>query len=157
MFSTLCAAAHIEPPSPGAKAKRTLSPSEAASSSALEDSDESLDVIPGSLPPGARVPTPPDESDRDEHDSENFIVEDSDDNVELPLQFSMKSHSDIAHHFKSKLLRRVSPMFCLYLAAVICQLFVHLATTKPKRRPTLIKKSLKGTVVNPSISIWCDH
>ena len=90
----------------GAKAKRSLSPSEAASPSALGDSDESLDVIPGALPPGARVPTPPDESDNGDHDSEDFIVEDSGDNVDLPLEFSMKSHSDIAHHFKSKLLTR---------------------------------------------------
>jgi hypothetical protein len=134
----------------GAKAKRSLSPSEAASSSALGDSDESLDVIPGALPPGARVPTPPDESDHGGYDSEDFIVEDSDDNVELPLEFSMKSHSDIAHHFKSKLFSRSLPTSAYVGAAVICQFFVHLATTKPPKRPKLAKKSLKGTLCRSS-------
>jgi len=81
-------------------------------SSPLDDSDEPLDIIPESLPLGARVPTPSDESGNDEYDSEEFIVEDSGENVDLPLEFSMKSHSDIAHHFKSKRRRLASPTFC---------------------------------------------
>jgi len=56
--------------------------------------------------------------------------------VDLPLEFSKKSHSDIAHHFK-----------------IICQLYVHLATTKPKKRPNFIKKSLKDDYFSVPLAV----
>lgn len=75
-------------------------------SSDESDSQDSLDIFPGAVPPGGRISSPlevdSDNNSASEEDPESFIVEDDENEVALPLEFSMKSHSDLAHHFKSK-------------------------------------------------------
>ncbi|KAF8590620.1 hypothetical protein K439DRAFT_1657365 [Ramaria rubella] len=69
-----------------------------------------------------------DSDDQDQNEAEDdFIVEDDDaENIpELPTMFSMGTFQDFSHHFK-----------------VICQLFVHLATHDPHRRPSWMKQAL---------------
>lgn len=87
----------------GAKARRSLSDSEnrlGSSDSEISDDDNyDNDIIPGAIPPGQQIIG----SESEDEEEDEFIVEDEeDDGIELPLEFSMKSHSDLSHHFKSK-------------------------------------------------------
>jgi hypothetical protein len=61
-------------------------------------------------------------------EGDDFIVED--DGVvpaELPVDFSMSTHQDLAHHFK-----------------IICQFFVHLAVRLPAERGSVMEESMQG-------------
>ncbi|ETW85886.1 hypothetical protein HETIRDRAFT_309140 [Heterobasidion irregulare TC 32-1] len=72
-----------------------------------------------------------DVSDEDENttsDGDDFIVEDDGQETapELPAAFSMRSHQDLAHHFK-----------------IACQFFVHLAVLPQRRRKSFFRTTLQ--------------
>ena len=80
-------------------------------SSAEEDGeDEDDDAAPFShaRPDDGRADQ--DDDGDEEGEEEGFIVEDGDQAVELPAEFSMNTYQDLLHHFK-----------------IVCQLFVHMA------------------------------
>jgi hypothetical protein len=107
------------------------------SSPVEESEDEQQSDASGSDPNSARPfagarPSNPDgtDSEQEEQDSEDdgFIVEDADAPVaELPAAFSMGTHQDLSHHFKT-----------------ICQFFVHAAVLKPKKRRAFVEDALKS-------------
>ena len=73
-----------------------------------------------------------DVSDEDENttsDGDDFIVEDDGQETapELPAAFSMRSHQDLAHHFK-----------------IAYQFFVHLAVLPQTRRKSFFETTLQG-------------
>lgn len=118
----------------GAKARRSLSDSEDNPGDSDEDEDDSnpgesdSGIIPGAVPPGQRIM----ESESEGEEEDEFIVEDEEDgDVELPLEFSMKSHSDLSHHFKSKLLRPRESWVLLTGIAFVFQLFASFTCISP--------------------------
>ncbi|KAI0807491.1 hypothetical protein C8Q74DRAFT_1188043 [Fomes fomentarius] len=78
-------------------------------SSAEEDEDGDDDAVPfAHARPDDR--TVAHEAEEDDEGEEGFIVEDDEQAVELPAEFSMNTYQDLLHHFK-----------------IVCQLFVHMA------------------------------
>ncbi|KZP19459.1 hypothetical protein FIBSPDRAFT_827984 [Athelia psychrophila] len=67
-------------------------------------------------------------SEDESQDEDTFIVEDDAAAAELPPEFSMDTHQDLAHQFK-----------------IICQFFVHLAVQKPKDRHSYMEHTMKNT------------
>lgn len=65
-----------------------------------------------------------------EDGGDDFIVEDGDNTIELPGQFSRNRHRDFSENFK-----------------ILCQLFVHAALQKPADRELYMTKRLEGQ--------WC--
>ncbi|KAF8311638.1 hypothetical protein DL93DRAFT_2083143, partial [Clavulina sp. PMI_390] len=124
-----------------AKARRVLGTLESdEDNSENDDDDDELDIIPGAVPPNGRISSPEIESDielvEDSDDEAAFIVEDTETDIALPLEFSMKSHSDLSHHFK-----------------IICQLFVHIAVSKSKQRAKLVKRLHKDEYFHVPLSV----
>jgi len=72
-------------------------------------------------------------------DSESsFIVEDDNDAVHLPAQFSMETHQDLSHQFKK-----------------IFQFFCHIAVQPPKKRRQFMDTQMKGLhVVLSFVFVW---
>lgn len=100
---------------------------------AEDDDDDDLFVTPFA---GAK----PDTTDDGSHDDEDlpddsFIVEDDDGPAELPMEYSMNTHQDLAHHFK-----------------IICQLFVHVAVQPPDERHAYMKETMKSKLGGHD---WC--
>ncbi|KIM87118.1 hypothetical protein PILCRDRAFT_300520 [Piloderma croceum F 1598] len=112
--------------------KRGLAPSE-SSESANEDEEEDEDNSPVTPFAGARPDTSDDaSSSRDqslqEPEDDSFIVEDDGaPTAELPMEYSMNTHQDLAHHFK-----------------IICQFFVHLAVRPAAERRSFVVDSMKN-------------
>lgn len=69
-------------------------------------------------------------SEDESQDEDTFIVEDDAAAAELPPEFSMDTHQDLAHQFK-----------------IICQFFVHLAVQKPKDRHSYMEHTMKSELV----------
>ncbi|KAF9564621.1 hypothetical protein CPC08DRAFT_705158 [Agrocybe pediades] len=63
----------------------------------------------------------------DSGNSSAFIVEDGDDTVQLPAEFSMETHQDLSHQFKK-----------------IFQFFVHVAVQSPKKRAKFMQSQMEG-------------
>jgi hypothetical protein len=67
-------------------------------------------------------------------DDDEFIVDDDEHGVlttQLPMEYSLQTHQDLAHHFK-----------------IICQLFVHMAVRSASDRRPFMKKMLESMHVH---------
>lgn len=114
--------------------KRGLTSSEPSYSTNEEDEDDEDDL--NSIAPFAGAK--PDNSDAEDssHDEgthsqeDGFIVEDDEAPVELPMEYSMNTHQDLAHHFK-----------------IICQLFVHIAVKPADQRRSFMEDTMKSEPV----------
>ena len=72
-----------------------------------------------------------DSEDSQDEDEDTFIVEDDAAAAELPPEFSMDTHQDLAHHFK-----------------IICQFFVHIAVLPVQERRSYMDDKMKGMSVH---------
>lgn len=79
---------------------------------------------------GAKPHTSDEGSEDESQDEDTFIVEDDAAAAELPPEFSMDTHQDLAHQFK-----------------IICQFFVHLAVQKSKDRHSYMEDTMKSELV----------
>jgi hypothetical protein len=111
-----------------------------------ETSDEELsqDEDTKSCTPftGARPDTSSDGSSSSEEnfqvpEDNSFIVEDDDAPAELPMQYSMNTHQDLAHHFK-----------------IICQLFVYLAVRPVSERHSFMEDAMKSEILYSVFFRW---
>ena len=84
---------------------------------------------------GAMPDTTDDPHDDEEVPDDGFIVEDDDGPAELPMEYSMNTHQELAHHFK-----------------IICQLFVHIAVRPPGERHAFMKNTMKSKLDSLSMS-----
>ena len=64
-------------------------------------------------------------------EDDSFIVEDDEPTVELPVEYSMNTHQDLAHHFK-----------------IICQLFVYLAVRPVAERRSFMEDAMKSEIAS---------
>jgi hypothetical protein len=62
---------------------------------------------------------------------DSFIVEDNEPTAELPVEYSMNTHQDLAHHFK-----------------IICQLFVYLAVRPVAERRSFMEDAMKSEIAS---------
>ncbi|GJE90811.1 hypothetical protein PsYK624_069550 [Phanerochaete sordida] len=96
-----------------------------SSTSGEEEEEEDNGIIPGARPTHEMSSDASEEEPEDEGLS-GFIEEDSNQAIELPVEFSMNTYQDLMHHFK-----------------IICQLFVHLAVQPVDERREYMDARLK--------------
>ena len=115
--------------------KRGLAPSESSQSSDKneeEDEDTQLftpfeDARPDADDEGSSLHNESFQAPEDD----SFIVEDDEPTAELPVEYSMNTHQDLAHHFK-----------------IICQLFVYLAVRPVAERRSFMEDAMKSEIAS---------
>jgi len=122
--------------------KRGLAPSESSESSQSapgEEDDDHEDTNSFTLFAGARPDTsddgssPHDESFQTTEDDSFIVDDDGAPPAELPVEYSMSTHQDLAHHFK-----------------IICQFFVYVAVRPVAERRSFMEDAMKSELLSLS-------
>jgi hypothetical protein len=79
------------------------------------------------------------EESSDEGEDDKFIVDDGELTVDLPSQFSRNRHRDLSENFK-----------------IHCQLLIHVALQKPRKREAHMTERLKGRILWLSLEIFVE-
>ena len=108
-----------------------------SSQSGAEGSDTEEDDLFVTPFAGAKPDSADDPHDDEELPDDSFIVEDDDGPAVLPMEYSMDTHQDLAHHFK-----------------IICQLFVHIAVRPGGERHTFMKETMISEPSSLSMSYF---